>query len=76
MEVEFLKDKEIIVASNRGPVLFKRDDRGKIELIRGRGNCGSMIPFMQKLVVHGFLLQLENVTIIWTMNIRVKYPYH
>jgi trehalose 6-phosphate synthase len=49
MEVEFLKDKEIIVASNRGPVLFKRDDRGKIELIRGAGGIvGSMIPFMQK----------------------------
>ena len=52
MNSEFLQDKEIIVASNRGPVLFKRDGEGKIELIRGAGGIvGSMIPFMKK--THG-----------------------
>ncbi|MEN4016869.1 MAG: trehalose-6-phosphate synthase [Methanobacterium sp.] len=52
MEFEFLKDKEIIVASNRGPVLFKRDEKGIIELIRGKGGIvGSMIPFLEK--THG-----------------------
>ncbi len=49
MDSEFLKDKEIIVASNRGPVLFKRDADGNIELIRGKGGIvGSMIPFLEK----------------------------
>ena len=52
MNSEFLKDKEIIVASNRGPVVFKRDETGKIELIRGAGGIvGSMIPFLKK--THG-----------------------
>lgn len=52
MNSEFLKDKEIIVASNRGPVLFKRDEKGKLELIRGKGGIvGSMIPFLEK--THG-----------------------
>jgi trehalose 6-phosphate synthase len=52
MNSEFLQDKEIIVASNRGPVLFKRDEKGIIELIRGAGGIvGSMIPFMKK--THG-----------------------
>ena len=37
MNSEFLQDKEIIVASNRGPVLFKRDGKGRLELIRGLG---------------------------------------
>ncbi len=49
MNSEFLQDKEIIVASNRGPVLFKRDGEGRLELIRGLGGIvGSMIPFMQR----------------------------
>jgi trehalose 6-phosphate synthase len=53
MDSEFLQDKEIIVASNRGPVVFKKDDStGKIELIRGAGGIvGSMIPFLEK--THG-----------------------
>ncbi len=52
MNYEFLEDKEIIVASNRGPVVFKRDETGKIELIRGAGGIvGSMIPFLEK--THG-----------------------
>ena len=52
MDTEFIQDKEIIVASNRGPVLFKKDENGKIELIRGAGGIvGSMIPFMQR--THG-----------------------
>jgi trehalose 6-phosphate synthase len=52
MNSEFLQDKEIIVASNRGPVVFKRDLTGKIELIRGAGGIvGSMIPFLKK--THG-----------------------
>ncbi|NYB52621.1 MAG: trehalose-6-phosphate synthase [Methanobacteriaceae archaeon] len=53
MNTEFLKDKEIIVASNRGPVVFKKDAKtGKIELIRGAGGIvGSMIPFLEK--THG-----------------------
>lgn len=53
MNSEFLQDKEIIVASNRGPVVFKRDDsNGKIQLIRGAGGIvGSMIPFLKK--THG-----------------------
>jgi trehalose 6-phosphate synthase len=52
MNSDFLQDKEIIVASNRGPVLFKRDENNKIELIRGAGGIvGSMIPFMEK--THG-----------------------
>lgn len=52
MNSEFLQDKEIIVASNRGPVLFKRDGEGRIELIRGAGGIvGSMIPFLEK--THG-----------------------
>ena len=49
MNYEFLEDKEIIVASNRGPVVFKRDETEKIELIRGAGGIvGSMIPFLKK----------------------------
>jgi trehalose 6-phosphate synthase len=49
MDSEFMQDKEIIVASNRGPVVFKKDDQGKIELIRGAGGIvGSMIPFLKK----------------------------
>ncbi len=49
MDSEFMQDKEIIVASNRGPVVFKRDAQGKIELIRGAGGIvGSMIPFLKK----------------------------
>ncbi|MCC7550490.1 MAG: trehalose-6-phosphate synthase [Methanobacterium sp.] len=52
MNSEFLQDKEIIVSSNRGPVLFKRDNKGKLELIRGAGGIvGSMIPFLQQ--THG-----------------------
>ena len=52
MNSEFLEDKEIIVASNRGPVVFKRYEKGKIELIRGAGGIvGSMIPFLKK--THG-----------------------
>ncbi|MBI5681272.1 MAG: trehalose-6-phosphate synthase [Methanobacterium sp.] len=52
MNSEFIQDKEIIVASNRGPVLFKRDGNGKLELIRGKGGIvGSMIPFLEK--THG-----------------------
>ena len=52
MDSEFIQDKEIIVASNRGPVVFKRDAKGKIELIRGAGGIvGSMIPFLKK--THG-----------------------
>jgi len=52
MNLEFLQDKEIIVASNRGPVLFKRDEKGEIELIRGAGGIvGSMIPFLER--THG-----------------------
>lgn len=52
MNSEFLQDKEIIVASNRGPVVFKRNVEGKIELIRGAGGIvGSMIPFLKK--THG-----------------------
>lgn len=53
MNSEFLQDKEIIVASNRGPVVFKKDDStGEIELIRGAGGIvGSMIPFLEK--THG-----------------------
>lgn len=52
MDSKFLEDKEIIVASNRGPVLFKRDGKGKIQLIRGKGGIvGSMIPFLEK--THG-----------------------
>ena len=52
MNNEFLKDKEIIVASNRGPVVFKKQENGKIELIRGAGGIvGSMIPFLEK--THG-----------------------
>lgn len=52
MNSEFLEDKEIIVASNRGPVVFKRDEKGKIQLIRGAGGIvGSMIPFLKK--THG-----------------------
>ena len=52
MNSEFLENKEIIVASNRGPVVFKKDDQGKIELIRGAGGIvGSMIPFLKK--THG-----------------------
>lgn len=52
MNHEFLEDKEIIVASNRGPVVFKKDEKGQIELIRGAGGIvGSMIPFLMK--THG-----------------------
>jgi trehalose 6-phosphate synthase len=53
MNSEFLQDKEIIVASNRGPVVFKKDaSRDEIELIRGAGGIvGSMVPFLQK--THG-----------------------
>ncbi len=52
MDFEFIQDKEIIVVSNRGPVVFKRDKKGKIELIRGAGGIvGSMIPFLKK--THG-----------------------
>ena len=52
MNSEFLENKEIIVASNRGPVVLKKDDKGKIELIRGAGGIvGSMIPFLKK--THG-----------------------
>lgn len=52
MNHEFLDDKEIIVASNRGPVVFKKDETGQIELIRGAGGIvGSMIPFLEK--THG-----------------------
>ena len=52
MNSEFLENKEIIVASNRGPVVFEKDDNGKIELIRGAGGIvGSMIPFLKK--THG-----------------------
>ncbi|MDI6644150.1 MAG: trehalose-6-phosphate synthase [Methanobacteriaceae archaeon] len=52
MDKEFLDDKEIIVASNRGPVVFKHDDKGEIQLIRGAGGIvGSMIPFLKQ--THG-----------------------
>lgn len=52
MDLEFLEDKEIIVASNRGPVLFKRDGKGEIEIIKGKGGIvGSMVPFLEK--THG-----------------------
>lgn len=52
MNSEFLQDKEIIVASNRGPVVFKRDEKNEIKLIRGAGGIvGSMIPFLEK--THG-----------------------
>lgn len=52
MNHEFLDDKEIIVASNRGPVVFKKDETGQIELIRGAGGIvGSMIPFLER--THG-----------------------
>lgn len=52
MNHEFLDDKEIIVASNRGPVVFKKDKKGQIELIRGAGGIvGSMIPFLER--THG-----------------------
>ncbi len=52
MDLEFLEDKEIIVASNRGPVLFKRDAKGEIEVIKGKGGIvGSMVPFLEK--THG-----------------------
>ncbi len=52
MNSEFLENKEIIVASNRGPVVFNKDENGKIELIRGAGGIvGSMIPFLKK--THG-----------------------
>jgi trehalose 6-phosphate synthase len=52
MDFDFLQDKEIIVASNRGPVLFKRDKNGKIDVIRGKGGIvGSMIPFLER--THG-----------------------
>ena len=52
MNSEFLENKEIIVASNRGPVVFKKDEKGKIELIRGAGGIvGSMIPFLER--THG-----------------------
>lgn len=52
MDSEFIQDKEIIVASNRGPVVFKRNATGEIELIRGAGGIvGSMIPFLKK--THG-----------------------
>ena len=52
MDSTFLEDKEIIVASNRGPVLFKKDQNGKIELIKGKGGIvGSMIPFLER--THG-----------------------
>lgn len=48
MDSEFIQDKEIIVASNRGPVVFKKDENGEIELIRGAGGIvGSMIPFLK-----------------------------
>lgn len=48
MDSEFIQDKEIIVASNRGPVVFKKDEKGEIELIRGAGGIvGSMIPFLK-----------------------------
>lgn len=51
-EEDFLDDKKIIVSSNRGPVLFKRDDEGRVQLIRGAGGIvGSMIPLMKK--THG-----------------------
>lgn len=49
MNSEFLQDKEIIIASNRGPVVFRKDVKGRIELIRGAGGIvGSMIPFLKK----------------------------
>ncbi len=52
MDSEFILDKEIIVASNRGPVVFRKDAEGKIELVRGAGGIvGSMIPFLKK--THG-----------------------
>jgi len=52
MSSEFLIDKEIIVASNRGPVVFKRNGKKEIKLIRGAGGIvGSMIPFLEK--THG-----------------------
>lgn len=52
MNSEFLVDKEIIVASNRGPVVFKTNKNKEIELIRGAGGIvGSMIPFLEK--THG-----------------------
>ena len=52
MDYEFLEDKEIIVASNRGPVVFKRDENGEIQLIRGAGGIvGSMVPFLKR--THG-----------------------
>jgi trehalose 6-phosphate synthase len=52
MDSEFIHDKEIIVASNRGPVVFKKDKDGDIELVRGAGGIvGSMIPFLKK--THG-----------------------
>ena len=52
MNSEFLENKEIIVASNRGPVVFKKDKKGNIKLIRGAGGIvGSMIPFLKK--THG-----------------------
>jgi len=52
MSSEFLLDKEIIVASNRGPVVFNRNNEKEIELIRGAGGkVGSMIPFLKE--THG-----------------------
>lgn len=52
MNTEFLQDKEIIVASNRGPVLFKKDGEGKLTIIKGKGGIvGSMVPFLEK--THG-----------------------
>ncbi|MGC9516169.1 MAG: alpha,alpha-trehalose-phosphate synthase (UDP-forming) [Methanomicrobiales archaeon] len=52
MDYDFLEDKEIIVASNRGPVVFKKDENGEIQLIRGAGGIvGSMIPFLER--THG-----------------------
>lgn len=52
MSSEFLLDKEIIVASNRGPVVFNRNNEKEIELIRGAGGIvGSMIPFLKE--THG-----------------------
>jgi len=45
---KFLKDKHLIIASNRGPVEFKKDKKGNVELRRGAGGLVStLMPLME-----------------------------
>ncbi|MDP3066149.1 MAG: trehalose-6-phosphate synthase, partial [Methanobacteriaceae archaeon] len=44
----FLADKNLIIASNRGPVEFQKDEKGKITMKRGAGGLVStLLPLME-----------------------------